>query len=270
MMQGSSGDSLARLIAELGKAIEGGADGAAVGDALFGAADVLLAEPALRRATTDPSTPAEAKGALAKGVFGGRIDGVAAELVASAAQLRWARSGDLADALEELGVAAIVKAADAQGEGDRLEDELFQFGQAVTHNPELRDALSDPSRAVADKQGLVRTLLEGKASAGLLRLAERSVTGSHLSVTKALNAYARVAADSRNRLVAMVRTARALTEPEQKRLSDTLTRQYDRPVHLNVVVDPKVLGGVRVEIGDQVIDGTIASRLDDARRRLVG
>jgi F-type H+-transporting ATPase subunit delta len=269
MMQGSSGESLARLNVELGKAIDSGADGAAVGDSLFGAADVLLAEPALRRAATDPSSPADAKAALAKGVFGGKLDSVATDLVASAVQLRWARSGDLAAGLEELAVSAVVKAADAKGEADRLEDELFQVGQAVTQNPELRDALSDPGRTVADKQGLVRSLLEGKASAGVVRLAERSVTGSS-SVTRTLNEYARVAAESRNRVVALVRTARALSEDEHKRLGEALSRQYDRPVHLNVMVDPKVLGGVRVEIGDQVIDGTVASRLDDARRHLAG
>ncbi len=270
MMQGSSGESLGRLAAELGKAIDSGAGGAAVGDSLFAAADVLRAEPALRRAATDPSTPADAKAALANGVFGGKLEAAAADLVVSAVQQRWARSGDLAAALEQLGVTALVKAAEADGEADRLEDELFQLGQTVTHTADLRDALSDPSRSVADKQALVRSLLEGKATSGAIRLAERSVTGAHQTVIRGLNDYARIAADSRNRLVALVRTARALSAEDQKRLGETLSRQYDRPVHLNVVVDPKVLGGVRVEIGDQVIDGTVASRLDDARRRLVG
>ena len=53
-------------------------------------------------------------------------------------------------------------------------------------------------------------------------------------------------------------------------MSGVLARQYDRPVHLNVVVDPEVIGGIRVEIGDDVIDGTVSSRLDEARRRLAG
>lgn len=269
-MQGSSGESLARLTAELGTAIEGGADGAAVGDSLFSAADVLRAQPALRRAATDPSTAAEAKSALARGVFGSHLDAKATDLVVLASGLRWARSGDLASALEHLGVVALVKSAEANGDGDRLEDELFQFGRAVTENPGLRDALSDPSRSVADKQGLVRTLIEGRASAGAVRLAERSVTGVHLTVTRALGEYTKVAAETRNRLVALVRAARPLADDEQSRLGDVLARQYDRPVHLNVVVDPALVGGIRVEIGDQVIDGTIASRLDDARRRLVG
>ncbi|GAB3764528.1 F-type H+-transporting ATPase subunit delta [Nocardioides ginsengisegetis] len=269
-MQGSSGESLARLSDALGTAIDGGADGATVGDGLFAAADVLRDQPALRRAATDPSSPAEAKRALVSGIFGSHLDSTATEIVGTAAGLRWASSGDLARALEQLGVVALVKAADAAGEADRLEDDLFRFGRAVVDNPELRDALSDPARSAGDKRALVRSLLEGKAAGGAIRLAERSVSGVHLTVARALDEYGKVAAETRNRLVALVRTARPLEAGEQQRLADVLARQYSRPVHLNVVVDQSVVGGLRLQIGDQVIDGTIASRLDDARRRLVG
>jgi len=269
-VQGSSAESLARLTEALGSVLDGGADGAAVGESLFAGADVLRDQPALRRAVTDPSTPAEAKSNLAGGVFSSHLDKAATEVVAQAAGLRWASSGDLAKALEQLGVIALVKSADASGDGDRLEDDLFGFGRLVVDHPELRDALSDPARSAADKRALVRSLLEGKVSGAALRLAERSVSGVHLTVARAIDEYSRVAAESRNRLVALVRVANPLTDAEQQRLAGALAGQYDRPVHLNVVVDPGVIGGVRVEIGDQVIDGTIASRLDDARRRLAG
>jgi F-type H+-transporting ATPase subunit delta len=269
-MQGSSGDSLTKLTEDLGSALDGGADGATVGNSLFVAADTLRGSAALRRAATDPSSPAEAKSALAEGVFGPHLDKDATSLVVKSAAHRWAKSGDLARALERLGVVAVVKAADAAGEGDRLEDELFRFGQIVSENPDLRDALSDPARSTADKQALVRSLLDGKASEGAIRLAERSVTGVHLTVRRAVEEYGRIAAETRSRLSALVRSARPLTDDEVTRIGDVLARQYDRPVHLNVVVDPSLIGGVRVEIGDQVIDGTISSRLDDARRRLVG
>ncbi|MFC4783752.1 F0F1 ATP synthase subunit delta [Nocardioides sp. MAHUQ-72] len=270
VLQGSSGESLARLTEALGSTLDGGADGAAVGESLFAAADVLRDQPALRRAVTDPSTQAEAKSALATGVFGAHLDKAATEIIGQAAGMRWASSLDLATAFERLGVVALVKSADASGEGDRLEDELFGFGRLVADNPSLRDALSDPARSVSDKRGLVRSLLEGKVSSGALRLAERAVSGVHLTVARAVEEYSKVAAESRNRLVALVRVATPLSDAEQQRLAGALAGQYDRPVHLNVVVDPSVLGGIRVEIGDQVIDGTISSRLDDARRRLVG
>lgn len=269
-MQGSSGDSLSLLTDALGSALDGGADGATVGDGLFAAADVLRDQPALRRAATDPSSPAEAKSALARGVFGEHLDETTTDLVAQAAGLRWAATSHLAAALEQLGVVALVKSADSAGDGDRLEAELFQFGQTVTDSHELRDALSDPARSGADKRGLVRSLLDGKAISGTIRLAERSVSGVHLTVSRAIAEYTKVAAQTRDRLVALVRTATPLSEDEHSRLGDVLANNYGRPVHLNVVVEPELLGGVRVEIGHQVIDGTIASRLDDARRRLVG
>jgi F-type H+-transporting ATPase subunit delta len=67
-----------------------------------------------------------------------------------------------------------------------------------------------------------------------------------------------------------VRVARELTEENLSRLAASLQEKYGRKVHLNVLVDPDVVGGIRVEIGHDVIDGTVASRLDNARRRLAG
>ena len=82
--------------------------------------------------------------------------------------------------------------------------------------------------------------------------------------------HQKVIADVQAQAVATVRVARPLPDAEVDRLAAALTAQYGRPVHLNLLVDPSVLGGIRVEIGDDVIDGTVSSRLDDARRRLVG
>jgi F-type H+-transporting ATPase subunit delta len=140
----------------------------------------------------------------------------------------------------------------------------------VSENPELRDALSDPARSAEDKHALLAGLLEGRATAPTVRLAKQAVVSSHRTVSVAVEEYQKAAAKNRNRLVATVSVARELGDADRQRLQGALARQYDRPVHLNVVVDPAVVGGVKVEIGDDVIDGTVASRLDDARRRLAG
>jgi F-type H+-transporting ATPase subunit delta len=190
--------------------------------------------------------------------------------VSSAVAQRWAATRDLADALEDLGVVAVVKGADRAGQADALEDELFAVEQLVSENPGLRDALSDPSRSADDKHALLKSLLEGRATAATIRLAQQAVVSSHRTVSLAIEAYQKVAADNRHRLVATVRVARELGDADRQRLQGALARQYDRPVHLNVVVDPDVVGGVKVEIGDDVIDGTVATRLDEARRRLAG
>ena len=269
-MRGASAGSLERLTDQLGSAIESGADAARVADDLFSVSALLRREPSLRRVATDLSLQPAAKADFVRGLLGEQLDATSMDLVSSAVAQRWAATRDLADALEELGVIALVKGADRAGEADALEDQLFGLERLVTENPELRDALSDPSRSPEVKHVLLNSLLEGRATAATVRLAKQAVVSSHRTVTVAVEEYQKVAAKNRNRLVATVRVAHELGDADSQRLQGALARQYDRPVHLNVVVDPDVVGGVKVEIGDDVIDGTVASRLDDARRRLAG
>ncbi len=269
-MRGASADSLADLVAELTSALAAGGQGGRTGEELFAVSGLLGTEPALRRVLTDPSRSAEAKQGLVRGVLDGKISASTLDLVASAAGRRWAATRDLGDALEYLGAAAVVKAAEAAGEADALEDQLFSVSQLISTSSPLRDALADPARTVADKQGLLRGLLAGKVTAGTQALVDQAVAGSHRNVVVAIEEFQKVAAAQRDRLVALVRVARPLEADKEQRLAQALSAQYGRPVHLNTVVDPHVLGGVRVEIGDDVIDGTVASRLDDARRRLAG
>jgi len=269
-MRGASAESLATLTEALAAAVEEGADPSRVADDLFGVSHILRREPGLRRVATDVSLVPAAKSDLIRKIFGEQLHEASLDLVAQAAGRRWASTRDLSDALEHLGVIAVVRAADAQGEADALEDQLFGVEQLVSRNPGLRDALSDPARSVGDKRALLRGLLEGKATGQTIRLAEQSVAGTHRTVAVALAEYKLVAARHRNRLVGTVRVARELGGPDAQRLETALAQQYARPVHLNVVVDPDVIGGMKVEIGDDVIDGTVASRLDEARRRLAG
>jgi len=273
-MRGASAESLATLTEALGGIVDRTGDGsgeaARLAEDLFAVSAVLRREPGLRRVATDASVSAQAKSDLVRELFGGRLDAGSVELVAKAASLRWAKARDLADAIEHLGVIAVVMGADKAGEADALEDELFGFGRLVMANPDLRDALSDPARSTEDKRALLRNLLEGRATPATIRLAEQSVDGTHRTVSVAIEEYQKIAAEHRNRLVATVRVARELVDRDRQRLEGALSGQYGRPVHLNLVVDPEVVGGMKVEIGDDVIDGTVASRLDDARRRLAG
>jgi F-type H+-transporting ATPase subunit delta len=103
-----------------------------------------------------------------------------------------------------------------------------------------------------------------------LQLAQQAVAGTHRTVALAVEDYQKIVADHRNLLVATVRVAHELSDADAGRLAGALERQYHKPVHLNVIIDPHVIGGMRVEIGDDVIDGTVSGRLDDARRQLAG
>ncbi|MDT9595108.1 F0F1 ATP synthase subunit delta [Nocardioides zeae] len=264
--RGASADALAARTDELRSVPSG--ELARVGGDLFAVAGILRDEPALRRVVTDVSVAPEAKQGLVRQILGGKVSDAALSLVANAVAQRWTVARDLADAVERLGEIAVVRSA-----GDdtaRLEDELFAVGQVVKGAPELRDALSDPARSPEDKARLVDDLLAQKALPATVALVRQALAGTYRTVGVALATYERVAADVNGERVATVTVAKPLADADRARLVDVLSRQYSRPVHLNVVVDPSVVGGVLVEIGDDVIDGTVSGRLDTARRRLAG
>lgn len=268
-MRGASADALATLKEELRAALSEGVDGGRVGNDLFAVAGLLRSDPALRRVVTDVSVPAEAKQGLVRELLGGKADDTAVTLVASAVGRRWTASRDLADSLERLSEIAAVRSA-GEGQAKRLADELFAVAQLVADNPELRDAFSDPARSVDDKARLVDDVLGDKVLPATSTLVKQALHGSYRTVSVALDEYQKVAAEVHEERVAKVRVARPLSEQDEQRLADALSRQYGRAVHLNVVVEPELVGGMRVEIGDDVIDGSVSARLDDARRRLAG
>lgn len=264
-VRGASAEARAGLREKLDAA---GADLSALGDDLLGASAVFRAEAGLRRVATDPSVDASAKAGLVRGIFDGKVSAAGLDLIADAAERRWTATRDLADVLEYLGVVAVVKSAG--GDAGRLADELFEIGETVNENADLRAALSDPARSEADKAALLRNLLDGRALPASIRLAELALNGSHRTVVVALTEYQRIAAAVKEESVAKVRVARSLTDAERRRLGDALSRQYGRPVHVNISVEPGLIGGMRVEIGDDVIDGSVSARIDDARRKLAG
>ncbi len=265
-IRGASAEAVAALTDQLGGVAEASAD--RIADDLFSVAGTLRSEGALRRFATDASVDPEARTGLVTQLFGGKIDPASLDVVTSAVGRRWTRTRDLADTLEHLGVVAAVRSAGS--DSARLVDELFAVRSLVSDNSDLRNTLSDPARSAADKGALVDGLLSGKALPATVALAKQALAGSYRTVVAALEDYEKVAASVHGQGVATVTVARPLTDADSDRLSGALTRQYGRAVHLNVVVDPDVVGGIRVEIGDDVIDGTISSRLDDARRRLAG
>jgi F-type H+-transporting ATPase subunit delta len=269
-MHGVSAESRNVVVQRLDASIRGGAEAGRVGTDLFSVAALLQREPGLRRVVTDPATAGTARAELLRGLLTGKADAAAVDVAAAGAEQRWSSGRDLGDSLEYAGVVAQVIAAERAGQADELEDELFRFARIVAAERELRETLGDRSVPVEHRAELVRSLLGDRATEPTVRLVEQALAGRHRSLAVALAEFQRVAAERRDRMVATVRVARPLAEDDKQRLAEALHRQYDRPVHLNVVVDEDVLGGLRVEIGDEVIDGTVASRLDDARRRLAG
>lgn len=232
---------------------------------------LLDREVSLRRVLTDPSRSGQDKAQLATSLLSGKVSGETVDLVSGLVRSRWSAARDLVDALEELSAYAEIIAADKAGSLDDVEDELFRFGRIVAGSHELRAALTEPKASAAAKAELVKKLLGGRANPGTIRLVTSLVTNPRgRSLEQGLEAYSKLAAARRGRMVATVTSAVPLSDRQKERLSAGLAGLYGRPVHLNIDVDPSVVGGLRVQIGDEIIDGTVSSRLDGARQGLEG
>ncbi|KUN75685.1 F0F1 ATP synthase subunit delta [Streptomyces griseoruber] len=230
---------------------------------------LLDREVSLRRVLTDPAQAGEAKAELAKRLLGGQVSGTAADLVAGLVRSRWSQSRDLVDALEQLADIADLTAAQKAGALDDVEDELFRFGRIVSSSTELRAALTDRKATASAKGELLGSLLGSRADAATVRLVTRLVTAPRgRSLEAGLESLSKLAAERRDRVVAVVTSAVPLSDPQKRRLGAALAKLYGRQMHLNLDVDPDVVGGIRVQVGDEVINGSLADRLEDAARRM--
>ena len=270
-MRGASRASLAAAKQRLSSALAGGTAAQAneVGEQMFAVVGLLDSEHALRRSLSDPARDAAARVGLAEALLAGQISPTSLDLVTALVSARWSAPDDLADAAEELAVLAISEAADRDGELDELEDELFRFGRIVQANPGLRSALSNQFVPAQARAELVTELVSGKVSVTALRLITQAAAHPRgRSLDAALEAYAKLAAELRERLVAEVHVVAPLTEEQRARLTAALVAAYGHDVHLNVVLDPGLVGGITVRIGDELINGSVANRLAELRRGL--
>ncbi|QBI19118.1 ATP synthase F1 subunit delta [Egibacter rhizosphaerae] len=166
---------------------------------------------------------------------------------------------------------ALVAAAQAEGELERVADELFRFARTVQQSPELADALMNPGVGVGERLASVERLLEGRAhpvTVGCVLLVVQSGHARELAAVS--EEAARLAAEESNRELAEVRTATELSADQRERLTNALERATGKTVDLKVIVDPEVVGGLVARVGDTVIDGTVAKRLADVRTRVTG
>lgn len=248
-----------------------GAQAAEMGDQLFAVLDALDASGSLRRAVTDPARPAEAKARLVEQLLRGKVDDRVSEAVQGLARSRWSEESDLLEAVEHLAVDSVLAAAQHQGALEQVEDELFRLDRMLVDLRELRQAFTDRRASVEARRALVAELLGGKVHPVTQRLVERvAAVPRGRSVSTSLSMLSDRVAERRRLLVAQVTTAAPLTVAQQARLTDVLHRAYGRPVTVHAAVDPAVVGGVRIQVGSEVVDSTVLTRLDDVRRRLAG
>ena len=175
----------------------------------------------------------------------------------------------LPELVGELAAMAALTAADRDDELERVGDELFALADLVAHEPTVRSALTNPGLPVANKRALVADLLKGRASDRTAALADLLVElGEGHDLDVSARELAELAARRRGLVVAEVRSAVELDDQRRARLAETLARVTGSPVELRVTVDQAILGSVVVRIGDEVFDGSIRSRLEQAREAL--
>jgi len=164
---------------------------------------------------------------------------------------------------------ALFAVADAEGELDRVEDQLYRFGKAVEAQPTLREALTDPGLPPERKIAVIREILEHKASRHAIALLSFLIEGGKTrDLPKIIEALAEVVAEQRRQAVAEVRSAVPLDEQRRKKLADALEKATGKEIQLKAIVDPSVMGGVVARVGDQVFDGSVKRKLEMAREQL--
>ena len=233
---------------------------------LFAAVDAIAGSSALRRAFTDPGRRPEQKVAVVDQLFASRVGDQALRVLKAAVSERWNSTSALFDALERQGVRAELATALNRGALDDVIDALFRFDRIVHADAELQVTLEDARVPVEVRESLLDALLAEKADAVTVALAKRALSQRSRSFFHSLESMLGVAAEMRNRSVAQVTVARPLDDDQEARLRDALSRSLGRVVDLQVIVDPDVIGGARVVLGDHVIEGTIRQKLTDISR----
>ena len=236
---------------------------------LFAAGDAIGNSRQLAAVLADPAVEASAKSKLVGSAFGTSVSATTLGLLTTVAAQRWSSPSDLLAGIEELGLRAA--SLSSLRSGADVEGELFQFARTVTDNPELELTLGARIGSNAAKGKLIDTLLGGRASVETTLIISSLVQQPRgRRVHQLLADASRIVADQRGQIVAMITTAAPISAAQQERLIAPLSARYGRPVAVNTVIDPAVVGGLRVQIGDDVIDASVASRLNDLRLRLAG
>jgi F-type H+-transporting ATPase subunit delta len=243
----------------------------ALADELFAVAGVVARERTLRRYLADPATSERRRRELADTVFGGKVSAATLDTVQGLVASRWSRTADLIDAIETLAREAVLAIAERDEVIEDVEDELFRFARVLSAEPAFRDLLADVAQPVDRRLELLNGLLSEKVQAVTLQLLQQTVRLPRGRMLDALaERLAELAAERRGRSVALVTAAALLTAEQERRLTEDLSRIYGRSIDVQVELDPSLLGGLVIRVGDEVIDGSVAARLAEARQRLAG
>jgi F-type H+-transporting ATPase subunit delta len=164
---------------------------------------------------------------------------------------------------------ALFQIARAEGALEQVEDELFRFARILENETRLRESLTDPSLPPEHRAKMVEELLGNKVSPHTINVIAFVVQqGRARELTKIIDSLVELAAEERRKAIAEVRSATPLDEGQREKLKDAIARATGKQVELKVLVDPSVIGGLLVRVGDQVFDGTVRRRLEMAKEHI--
>lgn len=237
----------------------------ATGEQLLAAAVTVDDSSPLRAALADDTAPLENRASIVRAVFGSYTPAAKAVLESLAGQ-RWSTEDDLVAGIERLGIRALVASAPATSS---IDDELFAFSTAVSSDPELELALGSRLAPAEDKVALVTALLGGKASQQTVAILSALIARPRGKRIAGIIRYAtQIVAEQSSQSIATVTVAAPLAPAQRERLAKALSAKHGSTIRINEIVDPTLLGGMRVQIGDEVTDGSIANRIAELRPRL--
>jgi F-type H+-transporting ATPase subunit delta len=270
---GASKHSLAAVRALLEQTLSGKSADVALRLAqdLSGTFAALDSSSGLRRAVTDPARDGDAKAALINELFASQLAADSVALVKEVVAFRWSTPSDLSNALEVLSIESRAFAAEGKGEGERLEIELFAVARTIHSSRELQEALVDPKYTIPAKSELLSSIFAATLAASTKDALLAVVQGTRgRSIERTLALYSNIIVARKERTIARVKSAVALDEGREARLIAALEKALGRKIRIDVEIDPLVMGGISVRIGDELIDGTVINRLLAASRSLSG
>ena len=238
-------------------------------DDLASTVKLLRREPVLARHLADPSSGSAAKGRLVERLLSGKVSDSALDTLKTATSQRWSSTSDLPRAIQHIARLALLVRAESDGQIEDVEDQLFRFSRILDTEPRLITLLSDYSAPLDGRISLLNNVLARRASKNTADLLRQTVELLHGErADESVRELANLAVSRRGEVVAHVSAASELTDAQSERLTQLLTRIYGHPISLQLHIDPALLGGLAIAVGDEVIDGSLASKLASAETHL--
>ena len=239
---------------------------------LVSVAKMLEREMVVTRYLTVPAEDAAPRVRLLERLVSGEVADPTLDVLRAAVSERWSANADLVDAIEHVSRQALLEVAEREDQVDEVEEQLFRFSRILDAQPRLGILLGDYAAPAEGRIALLSKVLDSssgsvnKVSIALLSQTVELLRGE--PAEEAMKFLAEVAVARRGEVVAQVNAAAELSDAQRTRLTEVLSRIYGHPVTVQLEIDPELLGGLLISVGDEVVDGTLSSRLATAEAQL--